>query len=84
MPQNAPGSLSQQNYLAVSAYIMSKNGLSAGSTALSMKTAAAVNLAKVSKNENGTVANASGQADEIVRAAPPTTQVFGRCRPALT
>lgn len=81
MPLNAPGSLSQQNYLAVTAYILSKNGRGAGSAALSMQTAPGVKLAGVKnakmKNENGTVADTSGQADEIVRAAPPTTQQFG-------
>lgn len=77
MPQNAPGSLSSQDYLAVTAYILSKNGLSAGSTALSASTAANVKLTDVAANENGTAASTSGQADEIVRAAPPTTTTFG-------
>jgi alcohol dehydrogenase (cytochrome c) len=77
MPPNAPGSLSQQDYLAVSAYIMSKNSYSAGSKALSTSTAGSVKLANVALNENGSPANSSGQADEIVRAAPPTTQAFG-------
>ncbi|WP_181392100.1 PQQ-binding-like beta-propeller repeat protein [Deinococcus irradiatisoli] len=38
MPLNAPGSLSQKQYLDVTAYILSKNGYSAGATALSTKT----------------------------------------------
>jgi PQQ-dependent dehydrogenase (methanol/ethanol family) len=75
MPLSAPGSLSSKNYLAVTAFIMQKNGFAAGSTALSTASASGVMLANA-KNENGTVAN-SGQADEIVRAAPPTTQTFG-------
>jgi PQQ-dependent dehydrogenase (methanol/ethanol family) len=75
MPLNAPGSLSAQNYLAVTAYIIEKNGFSAGSKALSATSAAGVTLANA-KNENGTAAN-DGQADEIVRAAPPTTVTFG-------
>jgi PQQ-dependent dehydrogenase (methanol/ethanol family) len=75
MPLSAPGSLSSQNYLAVTAYIIQKNGFSPGSKSLSLKTAPGVMLANA-KNENGTSAN-DGQADEIVRAAPPTTQTFG-------
>jgi alcohol dehydrogenase (cytochrome c) len=76
MPLSAPGSLSTSNYLAVTAYIIQKNGFGAGSTALTKVSAATIALAGA-KNENGTAANTSGQADEIVRAAPPTTQTFG-------
>ena len=77
MPLNAPGSLSAQNYLAVTAYVLQKNGFAAGSSALSVKSAAGVKIANVkTTNENGSEA-ASGQADEIVRAAPPTTESFG-------
>ena len=73
MPLSAPGSLSSQSYLAVSAYILKANGYDAGSTALSKSSASSVRLADV-KTENG---SAFGQADEIVRAAPPTTVRFG-------
>ncbi len=73
MPLSAPGSLSSQSYLAVSAYILKANGYDAGSTALSKSSAPSVKLADV-KTENG---SAFGQADEIVRAAPPTTVRFG-------
>jgi PQQ-dependent dehydrogenase (methanol/ethanol family) len=75
MPQNAPGSLSEQSYLDVTAYLMSKNGYASGSTALSVASAAGIKLSGMAMNENATAA--SGQADEIVRAAPPTTQTFG-------
>ncbi|GAC1311770.1 MAG: hypothetical protein NVSMB21_21650 [Vulcanimicrobiaceae bacterium] len=83
MPLNAPGSLSKENYLAVTAYVMRKNGIEAGSAPLSVQNAGTVNLAraktaKAAKNENGTAADtSSGQADEIVRAAPPSTVAFG-------
>jgi PQQ-dependent dehydrogenase (methanol/ethanol family) len=73
MPLSAPGSLSSQSYLAVSAYILKANGYDAGSTALSKSSAPSVKLADV-KTENG---SAFGQADEIVRAAPPTTVRYG-------
>ncbi len=75
MPLSAPGSLSSQNYLAVTAYIIQKNGFPAGSKALSTSSAGGVMIANA-KNENGTAAS-GGQADEIVRAAPPTTETFG-------
>jgi alcohol dehydrogenase (cytochrome c) len=55
---------------------MSKNGYAPGTTALSTATAAGVKLANVAATENGALPS-SGQADEIVRAAPPTTQTFG-------
>ncbi len=81
MPLNAPGSLSQANYLAVTAYVMSKNDVPAGQTAMTVNTAAGVKLAHLAtappKNENGSVADTSGQADEIVRVAPPSTVAFG-------
>ena len=81
MPLSAPGSLKPSEYDAVTAYVMQQNGFAAGTTMLSPHTASSVKLVgvktSVAKNENGTVANASGQADEIVRAAPPTTQTFG-------
>jgi alcohol dehydrogenase (cytochrome c) len=76
MPQNAPGSLSRANYLAVTAYVEKKNGYSAGSAALTTTSAANVSLAGA-KNENGSAVAMSGQADEIVRVAPPTTETFG-------
>ena len=75
MPLSAPGSLSSSSYLAVSAYIMEKNGFAAGSSALTKASAPVVQLANVKTNENGTAA--SEQADEIIRAAPPTTVSFG-------
>ena len=77
MPLNAPGSLSSSSYLAVTAYVLKKNGYGAGSTALTASSAASFKLADVKTNENGTHASSSGQADEIVRAAPPTTISFG-------
>ncbi len=76
MPLNAPGSLSASNYLAVTAYVIKSNGFEATKNTLTVASAPSIKLAGVSTNENGSSAS-SGQADEIVRAAPPTTVSFG-------
>src|ERR1700722_9462141 len=76
MPLNAPGSLSKANYLAITAFVIQKNGFSAGTSALSTASAAKVVLAGVT-TANATAAASSGQANEIVRAAPPSTETFG-------
>jgi len=44
MPLDAPGSLGSTNYLAVTAFLLSKNGYGAGSDALTVKSANAVKL----------------------------------------
>jgi mono/diheme cytochrome c family protein len=44
MPLDAPGSLGTKNYLAVTAFLLSKNGYAAGSTALTPKSANAIQL----------------------------------------
>jgi len=76
MPLSAPGSLSASNYLAVTAYVIKSNGFEATKNALTAASAPSIKLAGVTMNENGSSAS-SGQADEIVRAAPPTTVSFG-------
>src|SRR6202041_3072177 len=45
MPLNAPGSLSQQQYLDVTAFILERNGLPPGAAALSAKSLDQVSLA---------------------------------------
>jgi mono/diheme cytochrome c family protein len=47
MPVNAPGSLSEQQYLQIFAYILSKNGYPQGSTPLSAATLGSVQLLPV-------------------------------------
>jgi alcohol dehydrogenase (cytochrome c) len=76
MPASAPGSLSQDQYLSVTAYILSKNGFPSGDHPLDATTLASVNLA----NAASMAASPSGGAannNEIVRAAPPTTVTYG-------
>jgi PQQ-dependent dehydrogenase (methanol/ethanol family) len=72
MPLTAPGSLSQKQYLDVTAYILSRNGIAAGSEPLS-----SASLDKVSLSGMQTAgASATAATDEIIRAAPPTRTVF--------
>ncbi len=44
MPLDSPGSLGSANYLAVTAFLLSKNGYPAGSAPLTVKSAASVSL----------------------------------------
>lgn len=71
MPQDAPGSLTQQQYLDVTAYILSKNGLPAGDAPMSVGSLGQVRLSAMLSN-----AAARSNADEIVRAAPPTRKTY--------
>jgi alcohol dehydrogenase (cytochrome c) len=72
MPQDAPGTLSQQQYLAVTAYILSKSGLPAGDAPMSVGSLSQVSLSAMRANE----AAAQSNSDEIVRAAPPVRKVY--------
>jgi hypothetical protein len=72
MPQNAPGSLSQQQYLDVTAYLLSRNGLLAGNTPLSIGSLSQVSLSAMLLKG----AAAQSNTNEIVRAAPPTRNVY--------
>ena len=71
MPADKPGSLSQQNYLDVTAYILSKNGYAAGNTALTVATLNSVKLGAARIQPT-----ASANNNEIIRTAPPTRHVF--------
>jgi PQQ-dependent dehydrogenase (methanol/ethanol family) len=73
MPQDKPASLRQQQYLDVTAYILSRNGFAAGSAPLQMGSLGQVSLAGIS----GTATQAS-TTDEIVRAAPPVRNVYSK------
>jgi PQQ-dependent dehydrogenase (methanol/ethanol family) len=71
MPNNAPGSLSPEQALAVTAYLLGRNGFRAGSTALTEANAGGVKIARAGG------APKTGDANlEIVRAAPATRRVF--------
>ncbi len=90
MPANAPDSLSAKQYLDVTAFVLSRNGVPAGGTALSAGNLGSVQLAartptmpvgNVAGTKKGarSGANAPGNnhlSAEIVRAAPPTTKTF--------
>jgi alcohol dehydrogenase (cytochrome c) len=74
MPQNAPGTLSQQQYLDVTAYVLSRNGLPAGNSPLTMGSLSQVHLSGMPFK----VAGAQSNSDEIVRAAPPLRNVYAK------
>jgi alcohol dehydrogenase (cytochrome c) len=74
MPADKPGSLTQQQYLDVTAYVLSRNGYPAGDVPLAKSTLAQVALVggthvvpKGPKNNN-----------EIVRATAPTNTVYSK------
>jgi alcohol dehydrogenase (cytochrome c) len=74
MPQNSPGSLSQQQYLDVTAYILSRNGFPSGNAPLNI-----ASLGQVRMSAQRTSAAAAGHTtDEIVRAAPPVRNVYAK------
>jgi alcohol dehydrogenase (cytochrome c) len=80
MPQNAPASLKQWQYLDVTAYVLSRNGLAAGSTSLAVET-----LGKVSLSGLRTAGTAAGaNTDEIIRAAPPVRNVYAKLPPGTS
>ena len=72
MPLNAPGSLSQQQYVDVTAFILARNGLPPGATLLSTASLDQVSLSGMRLARAG----GSSNTDEIVRVAPPTRKVY--------
>ncbi len=70
MPANAPGSLTQQQYLDVTAYILARNGYPAGTSPLTVATLPKVALG----GAKGPVIAAN--TNEIVRSAPPKNVVY--------
>ena len=74
MPANAPASLPAQQYADVVAYLLQRNGFSAGDTALTAQNAAAFELAG-KRVMAQTPAN--GISLEIQKAAPPINHVYG-------
>lgn len=73
MPANAPASLSQQQYLDVTAYILQQNGFPSGSHPLDATTLASVSFANVAAAAG---ASPGANNNEIVRVAPPATVSF--------
>jgi alcohol dehydrogenase (cytochrome c) len=74
MPQDKPGSLKAQQYLDVTAYILARNGFPSGDTALNMQTLGQVRMSEQRLNAIPPGANTN----EIVRAPPPTRNVFAK------
>ncbi len=74
MPLNAPGSLSQEQYLDVTAFILERNGLPPGETPLSTASLSQVRLSGMRSAAPGSSSNTN----EIVRVAPPTRKVYAR------
>jgi alcohol dehydrogenase (cytochrome c) len=72
MPANSPGSLSATQYANVVAFVLSRNGYPAGTTALTAQNAAALQLAGVRVAAQTTTPSNV----EIQRASPPSTHVF--------
>ena len=72
MPQNAPGSLTRQQYLDVTAFILMKNGFPSGTTPLGT---ASLNQIEMSSHPVHR-ADPKTNTDEIVRAAPPVRTVY--------
>src|SRR6185312_10181241 len=71
MPQNAPGSLSEPQYLDVTAYILAQNGVPAGTAALRLESLSQVRLSEMHAG------SASANTNEIVHVAPPLRKVYG-------
>ena len=74
MPQNAPGSLKQWQYLDVTAYVLSRNGISPGNNPLGIESLGQLNLSGL----RVTGASGSANTDEIVRAPPPVRNVYAK------
>jgi PQQ-dependent dehydrogenase (methanol/ethanol family) len=85
MPADKPGSLTQQQYLDVTAFLLSKNGYPPGDVTLMKSTLPNVALGnsnvaaspKGPRNATSAVTKA-GTSAEIVRSAPPQNTVFAK------
>jgi alcohol dehydrogenase (cytochrome c) len=75
MPADKPGSLSQKDYLNVTAFILAKNGYPSGNVSLGPTTLGQLKLggARLAPVKTGP----STISAEIVRAAPPSRHVYG-------
>jgi len=77
MPQNAPGTLSQTQYLDVTAYALSQNGQQAGALPLTVASLDKVAISASATNDKSPVSNT----DEIVRTPSPISHVYGPLPP---
>jgi PQQ-dependent dehydrogenase (methanol/ethanol family) len=71
MPADKPGSLSQNDYLSVTGFLLSRNGYPAGTTALSTSNLSSIKL-------GGGTATVAVNNNEIIRATPATNKVYGK------
>ncbi|HEY0396638.1 MAG TPA: PQQ-binding-like beta-propeller repeat protein [Candidatus Elarobacter sp.] len=83
MPADRPGSLTQQQYLDVTAFILSRNGYPAGDVPLTKATLANVplgggNVAAAPKGPRNNPKTGPAPSNEIVRAAAPQNTVFAK------
>jgi alcohol dehydrogenase (cytochrome c) len=74
MPLDAPGSLSQKQYLDVTAFILERNGLPPGDAPLSTTSLSQVRLSGM----RSAAPVGSSNTNEIVRVAPPTRNVYAQ------
>jgi alcohol dehydrogenase (cytochrome c) len=74
MPQNAPGSLKQWQYLDVTAYVLSRNGIPPGNSPMAVESLGQISLSALR------VAGTPGGANtnEIVRAPPPVRNLYAK------
>jgi alcohol dehydrogenase (cytochrome c) len=77
MPQNAPASLTQRQYLDVTAYVVARNGYPSGAKPLDLGSLTAFSLSP-SKATAMAPSSSTAATDEIVRAAPPVRTVYSK------
>ncbi len=72
MPADKPGSLPEQQNLDVTSYVLARNGLPAGNSALQVRTLPQVDLSAIPASTSTSASNT----DEIVRPTPPVRNVY--------
>ncbi|MDP9105539.1 MAG: PQQ-binding-like beta-propeller repeat protein [Candidatus Eremiobacteraeota bacterium] len=78
MPADKPGSLTQQQYLDVTAFLLARNGYPAGDVPLTKSTLAQVALGGTGKGATSPKGPKGANNNEIVRAAPPKNTVYAK------
>jgi alcohol dehydrogenase (cytochrome c) len=76
MPADKPGSLTQQQYIDVTAFLLSRNGYPAGDVPLTKSTLAEVALGGGGHGATAPKGPAGANNNEIVRAAAPTNKIY--------
>ena len=78
MPADKPGSLTQQQYLDVTAFLLSRNGYPAGDVPLTKSTLSQVALGGTGMGATSPKGPKTANNNEIVRAAPPKNTVYAK------